>query len=34
VTRQGSFFYGAPTEYATILAASRAAGTPEGFKVR
>jgi cation diffusion facilitator CzcD-associated flavoprotein CzcO len=34
VTRQGSFFYGAPTEYATILAASRAAGTREGFKVR
>jgi len=34
VTRQGSFFYGTPTEYATILEASRATGTPEGFEVR
>jgi cation diffusion facilitator CzcD-associated flavoprotein CzcO len=33
-TRQGSFFYGTPTEYANILEASRAAGTPEGFEVR
>ena len=34
VTRQGSFFYGTPTEYATILEASRATGTPEGLEVR
>jgi len=34
VTRQGSFFYGAPTEYASILEASRATGTPEGFDIR
>ena len=33
-TRQGSFFYGSPTEYADILAASRAAGPPEGFEIR
>jgi len=33
-TRQGSFFYGAPTEYADILEASRANGTPEGFEIR
>ena len=32
-TRQGSFFYGAPTEYAEILAASRANGTPEGYVI-
>jgi cation diffusion facilitator CzcD-associated flavoprotein CzcO len=34
LTRQGSFFYGAPTEYAAILEASRATGMPEGFEVR
>jgi cation diffusion facilitator CzcD-associated flavoprotein CzcO len=34
LTRQGSFFYGAPTEYAAILEASRASGTPVGFEVR
>ena len=33
-TRQGSFFYGTPTEYADILDASRANGTPEGFEIR
>ena len=33
-TRQGSFFYGTPTEYAEILLASRANGTPEGFEIR
>jgi cation diffusion facilitator CzcD-associated flavoprotein CzcO len=33
-TRQGSFFYGTPTEYADILEASRANGTPDGFEVR
>jgi len=33
-TPQGSFFYGTPTEYANILEASRATGTPEGFEVR
>ena len=33
-TRQRSFFYGSPTEYADILEASRAAATPEGFEVR
>jgi cation diffusion facilitator CzcD-associated flavoprotein CzcO len=33
-TRQGSFFYGTPTEYASILEASRATGAPEGFEVR
>jgi cation diffusion facilitator CzcD-associated flavoprotein CzcO len=33
-TRQGSFFFGSPTEYASILEASRATGTPEGFEVR
>jgi cation diffusion facilitator CzcD-associated flavoprotein CzcO len=32
-TRQGSFFYGTPTEYAEILESSRANGTPEGFEV-
>jgi hypothetical protein len=32
-TRQGSFFYGSPTEYADILAASRANGAPEGFDI-
>jgi cation diffusion facilitator CzcD-associated flavoprotein CzcO len=31
-TRQGSFFFGSPTEYADILAASRANGSPEGFE--
>jgi hypothetical protein len=35
LTRQGSFFYGTPTEYATILEASRANGMPpEGFEIR
>jgi cation diffusion facilitator CzcD-associated flavoprotein CzcO len=34
LTRQGSFFYGAPTEYAEILENSRATGAPEGFEVR
>ncbi len=33
-TRQGSFFYGTPTEYADILEASRATGAPDGFEVR
>jgi len=33
-TRQGSFFYGTPTEYASILEASRATGAPQGFEVR
>jgi hypothetical protein len=33
-TRQGSFFYGSPTEYADILEGSRATGTPKGFDVR
>jgi cation diffusion facilitator CzcD-associated flavoprotein CzcO len=33
-TRQGSFFYGTPTEYADILEASRAHGTPQGFEIR
>lgn len=33
-TRQGSFFYGTPTEYADILQASRANGAPEGFEIR
>lgn len=33
-TRQGSFFYGTPTEYADILETSRANGTPEGFEIR
>ncbi len=33
-TRQGSFFYGTPTEYAAILQESRAAGCPDGFGVR
>jgi cation diffusion facilitator CzcD-associated flavoprotein CzcO len=32
-TRQGSFFYGTPTEYADILESSRTAGVPEGFTV-
>jgi cation diffusion facilitator CzcD-associated flavoprotein CzcO len=33
-TRQGSFFFGSPTEYADILEASRASGVPAGFEVR
>ncbi|OBK25207.1 monooxygenase [Mycobacterium asiaticum] len=33
-TRQGSFFFGGPTEYADILAAWRAAGDLVGFQVR
>ncbi|MBW0019448.1 MAG: NAD(P)/FAD-dependent oxidoreductase [Mycobacterium sp.] len=33
-TRQGSFFFGAPTEYADILEAWRAAGDMAGFNVR
>ena len=32
-TRQGSFFYGSPTEYADILAAWRANGALEGFEI-
>jgi cation diffusion facilitator CzcD-associated flavoprotein CzcO len=32
-TRQGSFFYGTPTEYADILAAWRAAGTLDGLEI-
>jgi cation diffusion facilitator CzcD-associated flavoprotein CzcO len=32
-TRQGSFFFGSPTEYADILEASRTNGLPEGFEV-
>ena len=32
-TRQGSFFFGSPTEYADILVASRANGAPEGFEL-
>ena len=32
-TRQGSFFFGTPTEYAEILESARAAGKPEGFRV-
>ncbi len=32
-TRQGSFFFGGPTEYAEILDASRANGAPEGFDI-
>ena len=32
-TRQGSFFYGTPTEYADILEASRTPGVPEGFEI-
>ena len=31
-TRQGSFFYGSPTEYADILSASRSNGAPEGYE--
>ena len=31
-TRQGSFFYGSPTEYADMLAASRSNGAPEGYE--
>jgi len=34
MTRQGSFFFGSPTEYSDILEASRARGVPEGFEVR
>jgi cation diffusion facilitator CzcD-associated flavoprotein CzcO len=30
-TRQGSFFYGSPTEYADILEKSRTGGLPAGF---
>jgi cation diffusion facilitator CzcD-associated flavoprotein CzcO len=33
-TRQGSFFYGGPTEYADILEAWRAKGSLEGLDVR
>ena len=33
LTRQGSFFFGRPTEYAEILEASRARGLPEGFEI-
>jgi cation diffusion facilitator CzcD-associated flavoprotein CzcO len=33
-TRQGSFFYGSPTEYADILEAWRAKGSLEGLDVR
>jgi cation diffusion facilitator CzcD-associated flavoprotein CzcO len=33
-TRQGSFFFGSPTEYADILERSTARGIPEGFAVR
>jgi hypothetical protein len=33
-TRQGSYFFGSPTEYADILEASRALGVPEGFEIR
>jgi hypothetical protein len=32
-TRQGSFFFGTPTEYSEILEASRSHGLPEGFEV-
>lgn len=32
-TRQGSFFFGTPTEYADILEASRVTGLPEGFEI-
>ena len=33
-TRQGSFFFGSPTEYALVLEASRVRGLPEGFEIR
>jgi cation diffusion facilitator CzcD-associated flavoprotein CzcO len=33
-TRQGSFFFGGPTEYADILATWRAAGDLEGLEIR
>jgi alkanesulfonate monooxygenase SsuD/methylene tetrahydromethanopterin reductase-like flavin-dependent oxidoreductase (luciferase family) len=33
-TRQGSFFFGRPTEYADILEAWRAQGSLDGFEVR
>ena len=33
-TRQGSFFFGAPTEYADLLAAWRAKGDMEGLEIR
>ncbi|MGO9928468.1 MAG: flavin-containing monooxygenase [Mycobacterium sp.] len=33
-TRQGSFFFGAPTEYADILEAWRAKGDMEGLEIR
>ena len=32
-TRQGSFFFGTPTEYSEILEASRTHGPPQGFEV-
>ncbi len=32
-TRQGSFFYGTPTEYADILESSRSNGSPQGFEI-
>jgi cation diffusion facilitator CzcD-associated flavoprotein CzcO len=32
-TRQGSFFYGTPTEYAEILESARIDGTPAGFEI-
>ena len=33
-TRQGSFFFGSPTEYADILEAWRAQGSLDGLEVR
>ena len=33
-TRQGSFFFGAPTEYADILKAWRVKGDMEGLEIR
>ncbi|MDX6502521.1 MAG: hypothetical protein QOG23_5785, partial [Blastocatellia bacterium] len=33
-TRQGSFFFGGPTEYADILEAWRARGDLAGFEIR
>ena len=33
-TRQGSFFFGAPTEYADILEAWRVNGDMEGLEIR
>jgi hypothetical protein len=32
-TRQGSFFFGSPTEYAETLEASRTNALPEGFEI-